>query len=249
MTEPGSFKIPETQRGFAHDKGRDVKARKIEALLGGALEGLDILDLGAGSGFLSTYFRGRGGRVTAADRDISNFRVDGLSPVLIGGTELPFADASFDLVVFNHVIEHVGDKWAQDRVMTEIARILRPDGRLYLAVPNKWALIEPHYRIPLLGALPRPLANAVVRKFRNHPVYDCFPLNRRELLRLAARHFHKVEDVSIEAFAWFASNELESAAGRILRRLPGFVIRALRPAFPTLMAVASMPKPGGGAAG
>ena len=34
--------------------------------------------------------------------------------------------------------------------LREIRRVLRRDGLAYLAVPNRWALVEPHYRLALL---------------------------------------------------------------------------------------------------
>lgn len=49
------------------------------------------------------------------------------------GITLPFGTATFDLVVLVEVIEHVPDK---HRLISEIARVLRPGGRLFLTTPN-----------------------------------------------------------------------------------------------------------------
>jgi SAM-dependent methyltransferase len=46
--------------------------------------------------------------------------------------ELPFEDASYDLVFASHVLEHIRD---DRRAIKEIHRILRPGGRAVLAVP------------------------------------------------------------------------------------------------------------------
>lgn len=48
---------------------------------------------------------------------------------------LPFADDSFDAVICSEVLEHVPD-WRA--VLPEIARVLRPGGRLCVSVPRPW---------------------------------------------------------------------------------------------------------------
>lgn len=55
-----------------------------------------------------------------------------LADVTVDLMAMPFGDATFDVVLCNHVLEHVAD----DRVaMAEIARVLRPGGWAILLVP------------------------------------------------------------------------------------------------------------------
>lgn len=49
-------------------------------------------------------------------------------------TALPFATGAFDVVLCNHVIEHVPGPGA---VVTELARVLRPGGLAIIGVPNE----------------------------------------------------------------------------------------------------------------
>lgn len=221
-------------RGYAdgQTEKRTAKARKIEHLVGG-VAGKRLLDLGAGSGILSTWFASRGAQVTSADRDISTFQPD-LPVVRIERADLPFANEAFDLVVFNHVIEHVGPPPDQAHILREIWRILKPGGQLYIAVPNRYALIEPHFRLPLLGALPRPVADAMVRKWRKQPRYDCYPLSRSRFMTLLEAQFAQVEEKSADAFRWVAMNEPGRAA---LRHVPHGLARRAGPIYPTLIAL------------
>src|SRR5688572_14531042 len=147
---------------------RILKARKIELLLGeGALrDGAALLDIGAGSGWIAHYF-GTHPRhrlaVSAVDARDERVAKEGYAFRQVDGTALPFPDASFDVVLSNHVIEHVGGEAEQLRHLAEARRVLRPGGTFYLAVPNRWSLVEPHYRLPFLSWLPGGLANAWVR--------------------------------------------------------------------------------------
>jgi 2-polyprenyl-3-methyl-5-hydroxy-6-metoxy-1,4-benzoquinol methylase len=63
---------------------------------------------------------------------------------------LPFPDEYFDVVVSNHVIEHVSD---QQLHLSEIARVLKPNGVVYLATPNRLWPWEVHYRVLVLHYL------------------------------------------------------------------------------------------------
>lgn len=54
-------------------------------------------------------------------------------PERIDVTDLDFPDRSMDIVVCNHVLEHVRD---DRQAMSEIARVLRPDGWALLLVPG-----------------------------------------------------------------------------------------------------------------
>jgi SAM-dependent methyltransferase len=74
-------------------------------------------------------------RLSAIDgvRYVSGDLTAEFGPERIDVTDLQFADASFDLVVCNHVLEHVPD---DRRAMREIARVLRPGGAAILLVPD-----------------------------------------------------------------------------------------------------------------
>jgi ubiquinone/menaquinone biosynthesis C-methylase UbiE len=98
---------------------------------------LRILDLGAGTGWLAWRLCNRGH--TAIASDIFLDELDGLAatvnfpqrPASIAATfdELPFADASCDLVIFNSSLHYSAD---YTRTLTEARRVLTPDGALVI---------------------------------------------------------------------------------------------------------------------
>jgi SAM-dependent methyltransferase len=207
---------------------RTLKARKIERLLGeGALrDGAALLDIGSGSGWIAQYFAGHPQhrlRVSAVDARDERMVKDGYAFEQVAGTALPFADASFDVVLSNHVIEHVGGEAEQLAHLAEARRVLRPGGILYLAVPNRWSLVEPHYRLPLLSWLPAGLADALVRVTGRGEWYDCRPLGPLQARRLLRRAGLTASDISAQALVTMV--ELERPGAVWAARIAGWIRR------------------------
>ena len=94
-----------------------------------------ILDVGCGTGanlqMLAQFGSAEGVDVSTEALDFCRAR--GLAKVKQGAAEsLPFEDASFDLVTGLDVVEHLDDDIAG---LSEMRRVLRPDGRAVLFVP------------------------------------------------------------------------------------------------------------------
>src|SRR5947208_14049294 len=111
--------------------------------LGRLMPGERVLDLGCGAGtdsLVAAQMVGPGGHVSGIDmtpemlakaRAAADELGTGNVEFLEGEIErLPFADASFDVVISNGVVDLVPDK---DAVFSEIFRVLRPGGRIQLA--------------------------------------------------------------------------------------------------------------------
>jgi 2-polyprenyl-3-methyl-5-hydroxy-6-metoxy-1,4-benzoquinol methylase len=183
---------------------------RLIARYGGALPGRRILDLGGGMGGTSVALALAGAAPLAFEYnraycDIIRLRAARYNlalPVVSGaGERLPFADASFDLLICWDVIEHVQDP---ERLLAELARVLRPGGRALITVINRFAFRDPHYHLPLLNWLPRRLAEALIARRGRHKGGD---FSDRQTLsemhyytmpgfrRLAARHGFRVGDI------------------------------------------------------
>lgn len=87
-----------------------------------------------------------------AHENLDHFRAQypHIKAVIANGTQLSFADNSFDIGYSNAVIEHVGDKKQQQIFLSELARVSK---RGFITTPNRHFPIEVHTRIPLLHLL------------------------------------------------------------------------------------------------
>lgn len=164
---------------------------------------------------------------------------DGFSFSLVTGTELPFPDQEFDVVISNHVIEHVGDQAAQRKHLDELRRVTKADGLAYLAVPSRWQVIEPHYRLAFLSWLPERLRNGYLRLLGNTHPYDCRPLTVPEVeVMLENAGFRAKQQVSEALRTTFEIEAPQSLLYRfVLKRIPDWIYWAFRRIFPTLIYV------------
>jgi ubiquinone/menaquinone biosynthesis C-methylase UbiE len=220
---------------------RSLKARKIAALLNidrRCSHGDALLEIGTGTGGIAHYFAHCEAphlKVSAVDVVDNRHLSEGYEFRLVDGCELPFADASFDVLISNHVIEHVGGEIEQRKHLSELHRLLKPGGIGYLAVPNRWMLVEPHYKLAFLSWLPVPLRNRYLRLAGKGRVYDCEPLTLRALEQMLIEADLQFENVCLAAIRELHTLEPKiSPLVTLLAALPPALIKPLLPLFPTL---------------
>jgi SAM-dependent methyltransferase len=122
-----------------------------------------VLDMGCGGGRHAFALYKRGAHVVALDMDAAELKdVAGMFSALAGEVpagaaaqavrgdayRLPFADATFDKVIAAEILEHLP---ADTDAMAELARVLKPGGRIAVTVPRWlpekvcWALSEAYH--------------------------------------------------------------------------------------------------------
>lgn len=197
-----------------------------------------ILEIGCGSGIIAARLAELAPQAIVQAVDVADNRIvfSGFEFAIVKGTDLPFRSEQFDLVISNHVIEHVGSHLDQLEHLREIARVLSPSGVGYLAVPNKWRLIEPHYHLPLLSWLPQKIADYWVQKSGRGAYYDCAPLSCGSALQLFEEGGLAATDITLPALrATLEVEHPQAIATRVARLLPDVFLGFSKPIIPTLI--------------
>jgi SAM-dependent methyltransferase len=151
---------------------RAGQVRRLQMILQAAGERIQgrVLENGCGVGMYVEHLASYAGKITGLEYDFPRAQeahqltdlLANTGIVCAAGEGLPFPSASFDLILSHEVLEHVVD----DRLaVKEMARLLRPGGRMVIFVPNRGYPFETHgiywrgaYRfgnIPLVNYLPR----------------------------------------------------------------------------------------------
>lgn len=115
------------------------------------------LDAGSGSGYYASALARRGHKVYACDISATRLAASSAQPQSPGSIEpvecnlddIPLPDSAIDFAMCNFVLEHVADPYS---VTEELIRLLRPGGRMLLAVPS--FNVRDHLAVWLHGEVP-----------------------------------------------------------------------------------------------
>jgi ubiquinone/menaquinone biosynthesis C-methylase UbiE len=218
---------------------RYFKAKKIEELLSlhQDREVINLLEVGTGSGGIAYYFANLANlkyKVTAVDVVDNRLAIDGFEFQLVDDVRLPFGDGTFDVVISNHVIEHVGDVSLQMEHLHELKRILKKTGVGYLAVPNRWMLIEPHYKLIFLSWLPKRFRTSYLKFSGKGSYYDCEPLEKKEIENMFQSTGLKYKNLCVEALKLTFNLEKDKALlTKLINLIPNCVLAPFISMIPT----------------
>ena len=157
-----------------------IRVRRMARMLAGGAAGKSFLDVGANGGFMVEAAREAGFGAMGVEPDgpaLDYARRHFPENGYIHGTveEADFGGRRFDAVYCSEVIEHAADC---HRFVAAIARVMRPQGLLYLTTPD-----ISHWRVP------RDLS----RWDAFCPPAHCLFFSPGNLTRLLGRHGFKVE--------------------------------------------------------
>ena len=115
-------------------RGR-VRTTILPWVLDGVDLGLEVLEVGPGYGAATDDLRARAGRLTCVEVDralatrlASQMEGHNVTVLCEDATRMSLADATFDGAVCLTMLHHVPSEALQDRLLAEVARVLRPGG-------------------------------------------------------------------------------------------------------------------------
>jgi len=183
---------------FVVEANRLEKARKIktvlEDFLGEPIKNKRILDIGTGNGEIADFFSIKN-KVNSTDvLDQRKNKHSGTIFRLVKSERLPFKDGSFDVVISNHIIEHVKN---QKLHLSEIKRVLKQKGVCYLATPNRLFPWETHYNVWFIHYLPKRIFHKIlkhIKKYKEDINLATYPELKREMSKFFEyfEYTHKV---------------------------------------------------------
>ncbi len=114
---------------------KSVETYILPWVLDGLDMGANVLEVGTGPGVTTDLLRGRVEHLTCVEIDRAfadslSLRMNGHNVTVVrqDATAMSFPDATFDGAVSLTMLHHVASEALQNRLLTEVARVLRPGG-------------------------------------------------------------------------------------------------------------------------
>ena len=169
-----------------------------------------VLEIGPGKGGLLHHLSESGVDIQAVEINeafiaAARNRSPHLRLTHVSDTTLPFAEESFDVVLSFDVLEHIPDT---DSHLTEVRRVLKPNGRYLLQSPNKWTNVV--------------FETIRWRSFSKWRAHHCSLHSYYGFRRRFAKHGFTVTFHDVAVVTEYFKNKLKAYAGR-----PGLIMLRL----------------------
>lgn len=213
---------------------RRRKAQKIITILTSFIDlgQCDVLDIGTGAGVIASDISKHVKSMTSVDLFDERIETKGYRFIKVDSEKLPLKTNSFDIVISNHVIEHVPDQELHAR---EILRVLKPGGIAYLATPNRMWITDPHYKLPFINWMPRKLSSYYLNVVKKK-TWDIFPVTHWRITKLVSdAKVIKAVPLIIKSSA--ESLDTYKGARKVLAILPEVTLKPIQYVGPTLVYV------------
>lgn len=219
---------------------RNIKAAKVIAVCrdysSRPLNELVALDLGASTSIMTGYFAQHFKRIIALDVDDvglksgkQNTQNTNIDYLCSDGTNSALKDGSVDVIICNQVYEHVED---QPGLVSEINRLLSPDGFCYFGAGNRFVFIEGHYFLPCLSWMPLWMSHLYLRLMGRKVKYDVYLLSLRNLRKLL-RDFEMIDytkKLIDDPQKFYADDVIKPNS--FLARMPRWIFKFVYPILP-----------------
>jgi SAM-dependent methyltransferase len=151
------------------------------------LAGRTVLDIGGGGGWFAEAFWTRGARCCVFEPDPAELQCRKTAPVgavIADGLRLPVRDGAADVTFSSNVLEHVADPM---RLISEMIRVTRQDGLIYLGFTNWYSPWGGHEMSPWHYLGSRVAERRYVRRHQRKPKHvvgtNLFPVHVGYVLR------------------------------------------------------------------
>ncbi len=214
-----------------------------------AAPGIDLLDLGCGTGGFLAAASAQGASCVGADIALrwlviarSRFRdlnCRDITLVCACADHLPFVANSFDVILAENLIEHCSDT---TNLLAEVKRITRSSGAFLARTINRFAIgPEPHVGVWGVGYLPRPLMNGYVKLVKGIPYehihLQSFGSLNRSIQKVFGNSNQSIQtgsgcsDRSIQAVSGSSDRSIQAVSGssdRLIQAVSGSSDRSIQ---------------------
>lgn len=205
---------------------RNLKNRNI-------VQKLDVADIGCGAGTMSIMWAQEGHNVHGLDVNEALLAIAGQRANEMGlniefslgsATDLPWANESMDVCIVPELLEHVVE-WKV--CLTEFARILKPNGVLFISTANKLCPKQQEFNLPFYswypGRLKRHFENIArttrpdIANYAKYPAVNWFSFYqlRQEFRGIGFDSFDRFDIMDIDG-----KSGLQKLIINLIRRLP-----------------------------